>query len=72
MTTLSTIAAAPENVSDESLVIALRCNAQLCLLELARERRNERRRQQATLLPGDALTHWRAVIDDATRALYSR
>ena len=72
VTTLSTIATAPENISDESLVIALRCNAQLCLLELAREGRNERRRQQATLLPGDALTHWRAVIDDATRALYSR
>jgi hypothetical protein len=72
VTTLSTVAAAPENVTDESLVIALRCNAQLCLLELARERRNERWRQQTTLLPGDGLAHWRAVIDDATRALYSR
>ena len=72
VTMLSTVAPAPENVADESLVIALRCNAQLCLLELARERRNKRWRQQATLLPGDGLAHWRAVIDDATRALYSR
>ena len=72
LTTLSTVGAAPESAADESLVIALRCNAQFCLLELARERPNERRRQQATLLPGDALAHWRDVIEDATRALYSR
>ena len=72
VTTLSTVAAAAEAVADESLDIALRCNAQFCLLELARERRNERWRQQATLLPGDALAHWRDVVHSATRALYAR